>query len=182
MTTGIILYGPPAAGKDAITSALRRIDPDYVLFSRLKVGPGRTAGYRMTTESTIAQLRDRKEVVWENSRYGATYVVDKPSLHRDLAQHTPVLHLGQVEAVHAVMASAPDAHWIVVYVWCPRDVAQERIVARGTGDTDARLRAWDETEPIIADITLNTAATTPKGAAQVIANHRGKRRFTYQVS
>ena len=88
---GIILYGPPAAGKDTITRALGKLDKRYVLFPRLKAGAGKTAGYRLTTESTVDILRAKNEIVWENRRYGAIYVVDQPSLLQQLADHVPVL-------------------------------------------------------------------------------------------
>ncbi|MGV9303830.1 hypothetical protein ACWDLG_10705 [Nonomuraea sp. NPDC003727] len=35
---GIVLYGPPASGKDTVTAALRRLDPRFVLLPKLKVG------------------------------------------------------------------------------------------------------------------------------------------------
>ena len=36
MNIGVILYGPPAAGKDTITGELLALDPRYRQFSRLK--------------------------------------------------------------------------------------------------------------------------------------------------
>ena len=166
---GIILYGPPAAGKDTITRALGKLDERYVLFPRLKAGAGKTAGYRMTTESTVDILRAKNEIVWENRRYGAIYVVDQPLLLQQLADHVPVLHLGQVEAIDAVVRTASIARWLVVYVWCPRDVAAKRIITRGNGNVNARLRAWDETKHLRnAHMTINTAETSADEAAQRI--------------
>ncbi|MDO3687683.1 hypothetical protein [Micromonospora sp. C28ISP2-4] len=101
MMRGVILYGPPAAGKDTITRALTDADPADRLFRRLKAGPGRTAGYRMTTADKLKELRSRGEVAWENDRYGARYIVDRPALRRDLTDYVPVVHLGQTEAVDA---------------------------------------------------------------------------------
>lgn len=81
----------------------------------------------------------------------------------------PVLHLGQVEAVKAVTSTLPATQCVTVWLWCPRDVAVGRIAARGTGDTAARLRAWDETEPMPeADISMNTANVLPADAAVTI--------------
>ncbi len=53
---GVILYGPPASGKTSVAEALEALDPRYVAFRRLKVGGGRTDGYRMTTIETINTL------------------------------------------------------------------------------------------------------------------------------
>lgn len=169
---GVILYGPPAAGKDTITRALSDLDPACRLFQRLKAGPGRTASYRMTTAEHVDELRIAGDVVWENHRYGAVYVVDRPTLEADLIDHVPVVHLGQVEAVQAVKSSVPEARWLAVYVYCARHVAQERITARATGDTDARLRAWDETPPLPdASLTIDTGTTSPTDAACQIHEH-----------
>ena len=43
MTSGVLLYGPPAVGKDTITRHLERIGP-FEQFRRLKCGPGRSTG------------------------------------------------------------------------------------------------------------------------------------------
>jgi guanylate kinase len=82
----------------------------------------------------------------------------------------PVLHLGQAEAVKAVTAAPPSAtQWVTAWLWRPRDIAARRITERGTGDTAARLQAWDETPPLPeADITINTAKIRPADAAATI--------------
>ena len=173
---GVILYGPPAAGKDTITAALHQLDPAYTHFRRLKAGPGRTTGYRMTTPQHLSKLRQRGEVIWENRRYDSAYVVDRSTLVNLLTHAIPVVHLGQVEAITAVTEAIPDASWITAYLWCPRDVAEQRIIARNTGDAPARLQAWDETPPLPdADLAINTAETSPDAAAQEIHQRIAKR-------
>lgn len=165
----VILYGPPAAGKDAVTKALAELGSEYVLYRRLKVGGGRTSGYRMTTLSDIETRRGKDDVIWENWRYDALYVVERTSLTEMLRACNPVLHLGQVEAVKAVTAALPGTQWLVVWLWCPRDVAIERLTKRGVADMAARLRAWDDTEPLPgADISLNTTEGCPAAAAATI--------------
>ncbi|MFG1716953.1 kinase [Micromonospora sp. NPDC049203] len=166
---GVILYGPPAAGKDTVTSALYELDTRFTLYQRLKAGPGRTTGYRMTDTATLDRMRQRGEVVWENQRYEARYVVDRPSLVQQLSDGVPVVHLGQRAAVAAIARAVPGARWVVAYLWCPRKSAEQRIINRGTGDTTARLQAWDATEDLPeADLTLNTAELSPAVAAQRI--------------
>lgn len=171
---GLILYGPPAAGKDTITRALQELDPRYRLFPRLKAGEGRTAGYRMATEAELDALRANGEVVWENRRYGATYVIDRPELVRRLREEIPVVHLGQVDAIDAVIRAAPQAKWLIVYVYCSREVAGERIAARGTGDDEARLRAWDETPPAdAAHLAFDTGTASPNHVATRLHRYLG---------
>jgi len=169
VTRGVILYGPPAAGKDTITEALHRMDPRYGLFRRLKAGAGKTAGYRMTSSAALGELRESGALVWENSRYDAVYAVDRPALLNHLANGYPVLHLGQIEAIDAVIKATPDATWTVVYVWCPRDIAERRLTARNPEDVEHRLKAWDQTVPIdYAALMINTAQVTPDVAAEEI--------------
>lgn len=169
MMRGAILYGPPAAGKDTITEALHRLDPRYSLFRRLKAGGGKTTGYRMTTSAAVGELRENGNLIWENSRYGAVYAVDRPGLLNHLGTGYPVLYLGQVEAIDAVTKATPDVKWSVIYVWCPRDIAEKRLIARNPEDVADRLRAWDQTPPFEdAALTINTADTAPNTAAEEI--------------
>jgi guanylate kinase len=110
----VMLYGPPAAGKNTATEALVRLDDSYQIYERLKVGAGRTAGYRMTTLSHVDALRSAGSLVWETRRYDALYVVDRTSLTDMLEVCIPVVHLGQAEAVKAVIPSDAVRHRMAV--------------------------------------------------------------------
>lgn len=167
---GIVLYGPPASGKDTVTAALTVLEPRAKLFRRLKVGSGRTAGYRMGEPRDLVELESSGGVLYANRRYGATYVVDRPELEQMRAEGLiPVVHLGQPEGVTALLDAEPSATWLVVELWCPRETAAERIVARDTGDLEARLIAWDETAHLSApDLRIDTAETAAADAARQI--------------
>jgi guanylate kinase len=166
---GVILYGPPASGKDTVTEALAARDESFVLYERLKVGPGRTAGYRMATEQQITAMRSAGDIAWENSRYGARYVIDAPSLRNALESNIPVVHLGQAEAVAAIQAATAPARWLVVELWCPWDVAERRIADRHTGDDEARRRAFAATERLTApNVSIDTSQNNPAESARTI--------------
>jgi guanylate kinase len=140
----VILYGPPASGKDTVTRALARLNPRYALFPRLKIGSGNTSGYRMASPGDLAMLREDGQVLYQNDRYGSTYVIDSPHMAAMLgAGQIPVVHLGQVEGIRAVRGYPAD--WITVALWCARSTTARRARARGSADIDARLAAWDET-------------------------------------
>lgn len=172
MTRGVILYGPPAAGKDTVDAALRALSDDYVHFARVKVGEGRREGYRMATSAALQDLREHGGVVWENSRYGATYVVDRPGLIDALGRGVPILHLGQVEAVDAVVSTVSGALWVVVSLWCPENVAVDRLRQRGSVDVTARLEAWRATPELgVADLRFDTSMVQPCDAARRIDAH-----------
>lgn len=171
---GVILYGPPAAGKDTVTRALWDLNPSYRLFSRLKVGAGKSAGYRMGTAEQLAELEADGDVVYRNSRYGNTYVVDRPGLNEAFSAGVPVVHLGQVEGINALVKGYP-AEWVVVLLWCARAETAVRSVGRGDADTEARLAAWDATRSDLDahpgqvwDLTVVTTDITPAEAAGLI--------------
>lgn len=169
MQRGVILCGPPAAGKDTVDAALRRVSPEYVHFERVKVGPGRTGGYRLADAGAIQALRERGAIIWENQRYGAIYVVDEPGLLDVLARGIPIIHLGQPEAVDAVLAIDAPVAWTVVELTCPEPIALERLRMRGSHDLDERLDAWHETPNLpTADVRVDTGETSPEDAASRI--------------
>lgn len=166
---GVILYGPPAAGKDSTDRALRERSADYIHFSRIKVGSGNEDGYRMVTKGALNALRLRRDIIWENRRYGAIYAVDRPGLVNALASGIPVIHLGQPEAVEAVLRSFSEARWVVVELWCPADVAEMRLRERGDADLAQRMDAWRETARLdTADLRVDTAPVFPAFVASMI--------------
>lgn len=170
MTTGVLLYGPPASGKDTVTAALAALDPRFALFPRLKCGGGRTAGYRPVARPVLDALSAAGDIVWANEQYGAMYAVDRSGLEHHLHRGIPVLHLGQVPAVEAVTSATPATRWLVVGLWCPRSLAADRLEQRGSGDIARRLAVWDSTPSLPPPAsTLNTGVVQPQDAAQLIA-------------
>ncbi len=165
---GVILYGPPAAGKDTVASTLVRLHPRYMTFRRLKIGGGRASGYRMTTAEDVAELAGRGEIVYENHRYGASYYVDRSGIAKLLRNGIPIVQLGQREGVEAMLRGFPEHRWLVVSLWCTREVAARRIADRGTQDEDQRLQAWDATERIASDVTIDTGIVDAEAAARQI--------------
>lgn len=171
---GVILYGPPASGKDTVTTALTELDPTYAQFARLKVGAGKSSGYRMGTAQQLHELEAAGDVIYANSRYGNTYVVDAPGLDTAFEAGPPVVHLGQVDGIRALVDGYP-ADWAPVLLWCPREVTEQRSAGRGDSDTAARLAAWDATrEDLDAhpdmtwDLTIDTTEASPQDAARLI--------------
>lgn len=175
MRQGILLYGPPAAGKDTITAALTELDARYVPFTRLKVGAGKSEGYRMGTAEQLAGLEACGDVIYRNERYGNVYVVDRPGLEQSMeGGRIPVVHLGQMAGMEQVTALYP-AHWVRVLLWCSKETTARRSPQRGDTDTAARLAAWDATQADLAahpqaqwELRVDTDATAPRQAAQRI--------------
>jgi guanylate kinase len=65
---GIVLYGPPASGKDTITAALHRLDPWCVLLPKLKAGTDRTDGYEFVSAEHLDKLRQVGRLPVETQR------------------------------------------------------------------------------------------------------------------
>ncbi|MFI6881164.1 guanylate kinase [Streptomyces sp. NPDC050400] len=171
---GVILYGPPASGKDTVTAALAELDPRVALFARLKVGSGKSAGYRMGTIEQLRALEAAGDVVYANSRYGNTYAIDRPGVDAAFVAGVPVVHLGQIDGIRALVDGYP-ADWSVVLLWCPRGTTERRSAGRGDSDTAARLVAWDATRedldahPDLSwDLTVDTTTASPQDAAHLI--------------
>ncbi|MCQ9132861.1 phosphotransferase-like protein [Streptomyces hilarionis] len=171
---GVILYGPPASGKDTVTTALSELDTKYAQFARLKVGSGKSAGYRLGTAEQLHELEAAGDVLYANSRYGNTYAIDRPGVDATFAAGVPVVHLGQVDGVRALVNGYP-ADWSAVLLWCSRETTEQRSVGRGDSDTAARLAAWDatredlDTHPSMAwDLTIDTTEASPQDAARLI--------------
>ncbi|MGW2353657.1 phosphotransferase-like protein [Actinacidiphila glaucinigra] len=170
----MILYGPPASGKDTVTTALTELDGRYALFARLKVGSGKSSGYRMGTAEQLQHLTTAGDVIYANSRYGNTYIVDRPGMSDAFDAGVPVVHLGQIDGVRALVGAFP-ATWVRVLLWCPQEVTAARSESRGDGDTAARLAAWEATRQDLDahqseswDLTVDTVATTPEKSAWLI--------------
>ncbi len=171
---GVILYGAPATGKDTVTEALTSSNPRFAHFERLKAGPGRTSGYRMISVKQATAM-PASAVLWANQRYGATYMVDRQGLHAIWqSDRIPVVHLGQPEAVEAVVGRAAGASWLVVELHCGLPVLRERIRRRCTGDDDQRIAAALTTPRLSwADISIDTGHVEPGEAARLIAERVG---------
>lgn len=178
LPTAVILYGPPAAGKDTITSALNRLDDRYALFQRLKVGSGKTDGYRMGNSEQLTALESSGDLIYANARYGNTYAIDRPGLDEMVAAgRTPILHLGQIDGVRAVVGSYP-ARWTTVLLWCTREQTALRSAGRGDSDTDARIAVWQATQDDLGthpdhvwDLTVMTGDHSPEAAASLVDHH-----------
>ncbi|MFF5109624.1 guanylate kinase [Streptosporangium sp. NPDC000509] len=142
---GVVIYGPPASGKDTITAALTRLDARFTLLPKLKVGAGRADGYEFVSAEHLDKLRDAGRLVAETHRYGNVYAIDRQSIEdRHAAGYVPVVHMGNLDDLRRLIGR-PSNSWLTVLLWVPREVTEQRSRSRGDLDTGKRLAAWDET-------------------------------------
>lgn len=173
---GVILYGPPASGKDTITGELAELDERFTLVPKLKAGTGRSTGYRMVTAAELETLRGMGRLVVETSRYGNVYAVDRHDIEAmTKAGRVPVVHMGNVADLQRLRLSVP-LEWTCVLLWAPREVCARRSRGRGDADRPARLRAWEEIRADLAahrdeavfHLLIRTDETEPGRAARRI--------------
>jgi guanylate kinase len=175
--SAIVLYGPPASGKDTVTAALRAADPRFELVPKLKQGTGRSTGYRFVTAEELDGLRQQRRIVVETRRYGNVYAVDRHSLTEPQARGmVPVAHIGNVADLRSLLAGV-QMTWLRVLLWVPREVCEARSQQRGDTDTPKRLAAWDETAQDVLgsdlqdlfDLVVRTDQVDAGAAAKEIA-------------
>ncbi|SPT59869.1 Uncharacterised protein [Actinomadura madurae] len=132
---GVILYGPPTSGKDTVTAELARQDDRYTALPKLKVGTGRSEGYRYLTATALEKLRATGRLVVETRRYGNVYAVDRDDIAALVeTDRVPIVHMGNVADLRRLRAAVP-LDWTSVLLWVPRAVCADRSKHRGDVDT-----------------------------------------------
>ncbi|MFD3542073.1 guanylate kinase [Streptomyces sp. NPDC058662] len=164
-----------------MSAALAALDARYGQLPKIKVGAGRTTGYRMADRAELDALRAAGRLVLETERYGNTYAVDRADLDAMTgAGRIPLVHLGSVDHLRTFNAAVREP-WLRVLLWVPRDVCEQRSRGRGDRDTADRLAAWDEAladlgavpggeEPF--DLLLRTDRTAPADTAALVLRAR----------
>ncbi|MGW1059417.1 hypothetical protein [Micromonospora rubida] len=114
----------------------------------------------------------KQAILWENTRYGATYFVDCFGLEQLWESgRVPVVLLGQIEAIEAI-ADDTEANWTVVELYVRPAILSGRIQSRGTGDEDQRLAAVKQTLRLpVADMRIDTEVVSASEAANAIERY-----------
>lgn len=187
----VVLFGLPASGKDTITVALHALDSRYTLFPKLKIGQGRTKGYRTVSQEELGWLREHGDIVQESRRYGNVYAVDRPQLTSMFdADLIPVVHVGDLAGMHLLRERVSEQNFCVA-LWCSRSVAAERLYRRDDGTGVDRLKAWDVAYRELAvggrsgvfELSIDTGVVDASASAQqiiaLIESNEGHTQWTF---
>lgn len=170
--SGVVLFGPPAVGKDTITSQITRLDSRFAHFRKIKVGGGRTSGYRILSSGEIADLMTSKQILSRVERYGNQYFVDLPELARiRRVGRIPVVHTTDIRELESLTA---DGSWHAWCLWAPLRTVRSRLSSRRDSDRERRLdlfsatlRALGRSRPQF-DRVVDTSAATPEQIAKAL--------------
>lgn len=138
---GIVLAGPPGAGKRTTVFALETLSRRYVRFPALTTARHSPLDVTPASAAHIAELRAWAQVFHEVTRDGAAHVHDRVRLD----------HIREAGGLPVVTVDAPaslDAfpNWLPVLLRCPPDTPRmrERAAQKGWARTDRDLvRAAD---------------------------------------
>lgn len=152
----VVLLGGPAVGKDTITESLRGLHLEYRLFRKIKIGSGRSAGYRVQNQDALDGLRDAGLIISEVLRYGNSYVIDSPTLSDMWDRgYIPVVHTASVvEAQKLVNLDHPKVS--VLFLTCPESDVRSRLTGRGGSNIEERIKVGRELENQIQVLPNNT--------------------------
>ncbi|MET9931629.1 MULTISPECIES: guanylate kinase [unclassified Streptomyces] len=162
-----------------MSAALNARDARFSQLVKVKVGTGRTAGYRMATSEQLNAWRAAGRIVLETERYGNTYAVDRVDLDAmRAAGGIPVVHMGSLAHLRSFLGAVGEP-WLCVLLWVPRAVCAARSAGRGDRDTEERLRVWDATledlstagpDETLFHLLLRTDLRAPAETAEAVAN------------
>lgn len=134
---GLVLFGPPASGKDTVTQVLSRVHPRFRLFEKLKLGTGRSAGYRMATEEDLRAIQSSGGLLSEVKRYGNSYFIDQKELDRlEHEGFIPVVHTADLAEASLI---SRRRGWVSCCLWVSRREARCRLMERGDVQVEERL-------------------------------------------
>ena len=163
---GVILYGPPGSGKSTITKLLQQTLRGGTKIRLIKVANGTNDEYLHMSRAEFNKI-EPFNILWSTERYGTTYAIRKDSIVHLESSLTPIIELGQAKAIKAVEA-ATDYKWFKVSLQCTKETAARRLTSRKR--QEERIDNWHNTEPIDADVTLDTTHLSVAETKQLIVN------------
>lgn len=167
---GLVLIGPPAAGKDTITDIVEQRS-NLRLLKKAKAGSGRSAGYRLVSMEEFDECVARGEMVSTVERYGNRYGVMRADVAAiQQAGDIPVIHTASVEEALTLAADG----MALCLIWCSRSESADRLRHRDQSTVDERLAVWDQLQDdldVIAkhlDLVIDTTDQSASAVASTI--------------
>lgn len=150
MPSAILLSGPPATGKDAVTAALHCNDKRIVHFTKHRAGVGgQTASQYLDVDVALFKhMEQHGDFLQWHSRYGRYYGVSSQVLqHNILNGLISVIHVCRYENLLALRSRNELRSAISILLMCSRQQVRLRLEERHQGhleEIERRLSAFDE--------------------------------------
>ena len=147
---GLVLYGGPAVGKSSTSQLIVEAFPNsfYRYQLRREGGDPPIGGTYRTTTNVQAE----SEIYHRYSKCGSTYIIDRAGF-QDAGM--PIIEAGEPDSVEALRRLS--VQWVVIQLWCMRQIAAQRLQLRDPDQLDRRLEVWDSTSPIVSDLVIDTS-------------------------
>lgn len=136
--SGIVLAGPPGAGKRTTAFALTALGRRYERLPALTTARESTLDIERATPAHIDELRAWAQVLHESDRQGGAHVYDHERLRaiRDAGRFA-VVTLDTTSALDAFARESPD--WLAVLLHGPYDQARTTVARRSWARTERGL-------------------------------------------
>ena len=158
----ILLCGPPASGKDTITTLLARKNNIFRHFRKHRVPPRENGKnnppsyIRVSIDEYLTMIRDN-EFVQFHQRYGRFYGVSRKTLEKHLRDgQIPIIHTGKVYDLMELDASFGN-NSAKILLWESKENIRERLKLRHPGDPreiQRRLQSYDDEISSLSKINL----------------------------
>lgn len=136
----VILCGPPASGKDTITTALKGLG-DYEKVRLHRTGPRPKEGYIHVDDEQFEILKRENHFIEHHTTYGRQYGVSIGELLITSIKHKySVIHLGSPKQALEIKKNLPQDIVKIIYLWNTRTELQERLHLRYQDNADEILR------------------------------------------
>ncbi len=139
----VLLYGPPASGKDTITQLLQNRNNIFFHFKKHKVYPGdqqiqtkNQLSYFHISMNRFLNMIANGEFLQFHWRYKSFYGVSKVLMDDSLSNgKIPIVHVGKIYDL-LELTDVLEAKLIIILVWETLDVISKRLKFRHKGDND----------------------------------------------
>jgi len=144
----IVIEGPSGAGKDSIIATLMANHPDtyekITSITTRPMRPGEIDGvtYKFVSVDTFEEMLRSKEIFEFTQRHGTYRGMSKPLIDKIIDNNRLAVKDCDLVGVRALKKTYPNKV-LTIFIMAPKEVIEQRIIARGDCDKDRARRLVD---------------------------------------